>query len=105
MSQVRILTTKINKPYHSLGIVYANVVKPKNILSAFKYDFLGLFGYENTTYSELNKDNIKLCLERLEEEASKKGANCIINTKLIVSIQTSSSPVNDIYAYGEAIIE
>ncbi|MCK5353543.1 MAG: YbjQ family protein [Methyloprofundus sp.] len=85
----------------NLGIVAGNVVQSKHVGRDLMAGLKGLIGGEIVGYTEMLADARDVAIERMVDEAKKRGADAIINIRFTTSnIMANAS---EILAYGTAV--
>ena len=89
---------KVPGKFKSLGLISANVVRTRNFPVMMFNGLKEILGLEMTGITQLNNDNRKLAVERLQEETEKLGGNCILNLRFQVTNLGA-----DVFVYGDAV--
>ena len=85
----------------NLGIVAGNVVQSKHVGRDLMAGLKGLIGGEIVGYTEMLADARDVAIERMVDEAKKRGADAIVNIRFTTSnIMANAS---EILAYGTAV--
>ncbi|NOR79785.1 MAG: heavy metal-binding domain-containing protein [Methyloprofundus sp.] len=85
----------------NLGIVAGNVVQSKHVGRDLMAGLKGLIGGEIVGYTEMLADARDVAIERMVDEAKKRGADAVINIRFTTSnIMANAS---EILAYGTAV--
>ena len=83
------------------GEVFGLIVRCRNMFSSFGSSFRTIFGGESRGLTKLLVDSRIVAMDRLREEAAKKGANAVLamryDTGDIYNI------MNEVAAYGTAV--
>jgi len=85
----------------NLGVVAGNVVQSKHVGRDLMAGLKGLIGGEIVGYTEMLADARDVAIERMVDEAKKRGADAVINIRFTTSnIMANAS---EILAYGTAV--
>lgn len=85
----------------NLGVVAGNVVQSKHVGRDLMAGLKGLIGGEIAGYTEMLADARDVAIERMVDEAKKRGADAVINIRFTTSnIMANAS---EILAYGTAV--
>ena len=85
----------------NLGIVAGNMVQSKHVGRDLMAGLKGLIGGEIVGYTEMLADARDVAIERMVDEAKKRGADAIVNVRFTTSnIMANAS---EILAYGTAV--
>ena len=85
----------------NLGVVAGNVVQSKHVGRDLMAGLKGLIGGEIVGYTEMLADARDVAIERMVDEAKKRGADAIVNIRFTTSnIMANAS---EILAYGTAV--
>lgn len=95
----RFETGKITK---ELGIVVGNSTKTRNVIRDWTAGIRNFLGHEVVEYKELLNKSRKTCINRMIEEASKLGANGIINIRFETS--EIGHGIAELITYGTAVV-
>ncbi|HVL68150.1 MAG TPA: YbjQ family protein [Vicinamibacterales bacterium] len=86
----------------SFGLVYGNTIRARHvgrdILAALK----NVVGGEIEEYTKLMAEAREQALDRMSAEATRRGANAVINIRFSTSYIMGSA--SEILAYGEAVV-
>ena len=100
-----ILTTLETVPGKSIkehyGIVNGSTVRSKHIGRDIMAGLKNVFGGELKGYTELLEESRQESLERMKVQATKLGANAIVNIRLATSSVADGAA--EVYAYGTAV--
>jgi uncharacterized protein YbjQ (UPF0145 family) len=89
---------KIVKQY---GLVSGSTVRAKNAIKDFGAGLKNMVGGELKSYTELLIEARKEATERMVLQATKMGANAVINIRFATSAVTAGAA--EVYAYGTAV--
>ena len=85
----------------NLGVVAGNVVQSKHVGRDLMAGLKGLIGGEIVGYTEMLADARDVAIERMVDEAKKRGADAVVNIRFTTSnIMANAS---EILAYGTAV--
>lgn len=85
----------------NLGVVAGNVVQSKHVGRDLMAGLKGIIGGEIVGYTEMLADARDVAIERMVDEAKKRGADAVINIRFTTSnIMANAS---EILAYGTAV--
>ncbi len=84
-----------------LGIVQGSTVQTKHIGRDIAAGFKTIIGGELRGYTDLMKDAREKAILRMEEHARSKGADAILNVRLVTATVTMGAA--EILAYGTAV--
>ena len=84
-----------------LGLVQGNTVRAKHIGRDIMAGLKNLVGGELRGYTELLEDARGEATERMIEQASALGANCIVNIRY--STSSIADGASELYVYGTAV--
>jgi uncharacterized protein YbjQ (UPF0145 family) len=100
-----IITTTMDIPGRkiekSLGIVTGNTIRAKHIGKDIVAGLRNIVGGELKEYTEMLAEARKEAIKRMEEEASKKGADAVIGVRLTTATVSHASA--ELLAYGTAV--
>ena len=100
-----IISTSENIPNRSIveiiGIVQGSTVRAKHIGKDILAGFKNLVGGEVKQYTELLNDAREEAMSRMKDDAEKKGADAIINIRIVTSMV--SQMASEILIYGTAV--
>jgi len=91
--------TKIVK---HLGIVKGNTIRARHIGRDIMAGLRNVVGGEITDYTKMMAESREQALDRMIEDAQKKGANAIVGLKFATSMIMQSA--SEILAYGTAVV-
>lgn len=86
---------------NTLGMVSGNTVRAKHAGRDIMAGFKNFFGGELSAYTELLTEAREEAIRRMEREASRMGANAIINVRF--STSSVAAGAAEIYVYGTAV--
>ena len=84
-----------------LGTVRGNTVQAKNIGKDIVAGFRHVVGGEIKEYTEMLSESREIALKRMEEKATKMGADAVINIRFMTSAIMANAA--EILAYGTAV--
>ena len=100
-----IISTSENIPNRNIveiiGIVQGSTVRAKHIGKDILAGFKNLVGGEVKQYTELLNDAREEAMSRMKDNAEKKGADAIINIRIVTSMV--SQMASEILIYGTAV--
>lgn len=100
-----LLTTLEGVPGHTivqhLGLVQGSTVRAKNVGRDFVAGLKNLVGGELKGYTELLQEARTEATQRMMQEASKQGANAIVNIRFATSSLTQGAA--ELFVYGTAV--
>lgn len=85
-----------------LGLVQGNTVRAKNFGRDFLAGLKNIVGGELSEYTELLTESRQQATQRMLEEASRLGANAVVNVRYSTSAVTAGAA--ELYAYGTAVL-
>lgn len=83
------------------GMVSGSTVRAKNFAKDMLAGMKNFVGGELKGYTELLEEARKEAIQRMESQASRLGANAIINVRFATSAITAGAA--EVYAYGTAV--
>ena len=86
----------------TLGLVKGNTIRARHVGRDIMAGFRHIVGGEITDYTKMMAEAREQALDRMAEEAEKKGANAIINIRFSTSYIMSGAA--EILAYGTAVL-
>jgi len=99
------LTTLEGVPGHTivkhLGLVQGSTVRSKNVGRDIAAGFKNLVGGELKGYTELLQEARHEATQRMMQEASKLGANAVVNVRFATSSLTQGAA--ELFVYGTAV--
>lgn len=87
--------------YEILGIARGSTVRARNIGRDIFAGLKNIVGGEIEEYTKLQAESREQALQRMEEDATKMGADAIVNIRLTTSMVTQGAA--EILAYGTAV--
>jgi len=94
-------TVKGREIEETLGLVRGSTVRARNFGRDFFAGLKNMLGGEISEYTELLASAREQALQRMKEEASREGANAIVNVRFSTSQVTEGAA--EILAYGTAV--
>lgn len=85
-----------------LGLVQGNTVRAKNFGRDFLAGLKNIVGGELSEYTELLTESRQQATQRMLDEATRLGANAVINVRYSTSAVTAGAA--ELYAYGTAVL-
>ncbi len=85
----------------NLGVVTGNVVQSKHIGRDLMAGLKGIIGGEIAGYTEMLAEARDIAIQRMVDEATKRGADAIINIRFTTSAIMANA--SEILAYGTAV--
>ncbi len=85
----------------NLGIVAGNVVQAKHVGRDLMAGLKSIVGGEIAGYTEMLADARDIAIERMVDEAKKRGADAIVNVRFTTSAIMANA--SEILAYGTAV--
>ncbi|MBE0469404.1 MAG: YbjQ family protein [Methyloprofundus sp.] len=85
----------------NLGIVAGNVVQSKHVGRDLMAGLKSIIGGEIAGYTEMLADARDTAIERMVDEAKKRGADAIVNVRFTTSAIMANA--SEILAYGTAV--
>lgn len=83
------------------GLVTGSTVRAKNAIKDIGAGLKNMVGGELKSYTELLTEARKEAIARMQEQASRMGANAVVNIRLATSSVTVGAA--EVYAYGTAV--
>ncbi len=83
------------------GLVQGSTIRAKHIGKDILAFFKNIVGGELTAYTELLQESRKEAVKRMEEEATQKGANAVVNIRFATS--SIAQGAAELFAYGTAV--
>ena len=104
LDEILVVTTNDIPGYEVIevyGEVFGLIVRSRNVFSNIGSSFRTIFGGESAGLTKLLVDSRGMAMERLRQEAAKKGANAI----LAIRYDTGDiyQIMNEVAAYGTAV--
>ncbi|HEY9887346.1 MAG TPA: YbjQ family protein [Candidatus Obscuribacterales bacterium] len=100
-----LLTTLEGVPGHTivkhLGLVQGSTVRAKHVGRDIAAGFKNLIGGELKGYTELLQEARQEATQRMLQEASKLGANAVVNVRFATSSLTQGAA--ELFVYGTAV--
>jgi len=84
-----------------IGLVRGNTVQAKSIGKDFKAGLRNIAGGEITEYTDMLAEAREIALKRMEDKATKLGADAVINVRFMTSSIMGGAA--EILAYGTAV--
>ncbi|MCB9556072.1 MAG: YbjQ family protein [Deltaproteobacteria bacterium] len=84
------------------GLVQGNTVRAKNFGRDIAAGFKNMVGGELKGYTELLSESRDQAMERMLAEASRLGANAVVNVRFSTSAVTAGAA--ELYVYGTAVV-
>lgn len=84
-----------------LGIVYGSAIPTRSGIRDMLAGFRNLLGKELKEYSELMDKAREMAIDRLKQNANKKGANAVLNLRMLTN--SISEGAAEIITYGTAV--
>lgn len=85
----------------NMGVVTGNVVQSKHVGRDFMAGLKGLIGGEIAGYTEMLAEARDIAIQRMVDEADKRGADAVINIRFTTSAIMANA--SEILAYGTAV--
>ncbi|MBU0898733.1 MAG: heavy metal-binding domain-containing protein [Nanoarchaeota archaeon] len=89
------------KIIETIGLVRGNTIRAKHIGKDIVAGFRGIVGGEIKEYTEMMTESREQAMERMVEDAKKKGANAIIGLRFTTSMISAGSA--ELLAYGTGV--
>ena len=86
----------------TLGLVKGNTIRARHVGRDIKAGFKSLVGGEITDYTKMMSDAREEAIQRMVEDAEKKGANAVISMRLATSMIMQSA--SEVLAYGTGVV-
>ncbi|MCK5000086.1 MAG: YbjQ family protein [Anaerohalosphaera sp.] len=86
----------------TLGLVKGNTIRARHVGNDIMAGLKNLVGGEIVNYTKMMAESREQALDRMIEDASKLGANAIVETRFATSMIMTSAA--EILAYGTAVI-
>ncbi|MFK5970740.1 MAG: YbjQ family protein [Candidatus Marithrix sp.] len=100
-----ILTTLETVPGKNIiehyGLVQGSTVRAKHIGKDILAGLKNIVGGELTAYTELLQESREDAIERMEQQATQKGANAVVNIRFATS--SIAQGAAELFAYGTAV--
>ena len=100
-----ILTTLETVPGKNIiehyGLVQGSTVRAKHIGKDILAGLKNIVGGELTAYTELLQESREEAIERMEKQATQKGANAVVNIRFATS--SIAQGAAELFAYGTAV--
>ena len=84
-----------------LGVVKGNVVRARAVGKDIMAGFRSIVGGEVHEYTQLVAQSREQSIDRMEEDAARKGANAVVGVRFTTSVMMSGSA--ELLAYGTAV--
>lgn len=84
-----------------LGVVFGNTVRTKHLGKDITASLKGLVGGELEEYTEMLTDARREAMNRMENEASRLGADAVVNVRFTTS--ETGTRAAELLAYGTAV--
>jgi len=86
----------------TLGLVKGNTIRARHIGRDVMAGFRNIVGGEITDYTKMLAESREQAIDRMQEEAEKRGANAIIGTRFITASVMQGAA--ELLAYGTAVV-
>ena len=86
----------------TLGLVKGNTIRARHVGRDIKAGLKSLVGGEITDYTKMMSDAREEAIQRMVEDAEKKGANAVISMRLATSMIMQSA--SEVLAYGTGVV-
>ena len=100
-----ILTNTENVPGKTIvihfGLVTGNTIRAKNVFVDVLAGLKNIIGGELKSYTNLLNESRREAIKRMEDDATKLGANAVVNVRL--STSSVAKGASELYAYGTAV--
>lgn len=99
-----VVNTETIAGYHIktvLGLVQGNTVRARNVGRDFIAGLKNIVGGELDEYTELLTESRQQALQRMLLEATRLGANAVVNVRFCTSAVSAGAA--ELYAYGTAV--
>ena len=90
---------KINK---TIGLVKGSTIRARHLGRDIMAGFRGMVGGEITEYTKMMAEAREEAIQRMVEDAEKKGANAIVSMRFTTSMVMQSA--SEILAYGTGVV-
>ena len=100
LSNVETIPGKNIKEFY--GIVTGSTVRAKHVGKDFLAGLKNIIGGELTHYSELLQESREEAMDRMIKQATKSGANAIVNVRF--STSSVAQGASELYCYGTAVL-
>jgi len=86
----------------TLGLVKGNTIRARHVGRDIRAGLKSLVGGEITDYTQMMSDAREEAIQRMVEDAEKKGANAVISMRLATSMIMQSA--SEVLAYGTGVV-
>ncbi len=86
----------------TVGLVKGNTIRARHVGRDIKAGLKSLVGGEITDYTKMMSDAREQAIQRMVEDAEKKGANAIVSMRLATSMIMQNA--SEVLAYGTGVV-
>jgi len=86
----------------TIGLVKGNTIRARHLGRDIKAGLKSLVGGEITDYTKMMSDAREEAIQRMVEDAEKKGANAIVSMRLTTSMIMQNA--SEVLAYGTGVV-
>jgi uncharacterized protein YbjQ (UPF0145 family) len=86
----------------TVGLVKGSTIRARHVGKDIMAGFRGMVGGEITEYTKMMAEAREEALQRMTEDAEKKGANAIVNMRFGTSMVMQNAA--EVLAYGTAVV-
>ena len=86
----------------SIGLVKGNTIQARHLGKDIRAGLKSMVGGEITDYTQMMSDAREEAIQRMVEDAEKKGANAIVSMRLATSMVMQNA--SEVLAYGTGVV-
>jgi len=86
----------------TIGLVKGNTIRARHVGRDIRAGLKSLVGGEITDYTKMMSDAREQAIQRMVEDAEKKGANAIVSMRLATSMIMQNA--SEVLAYGTGVV-
>jgi len=86
----------------TIGLVKGNTIRARHVGRDIKAGLKSIIGGEISDYTKMMSEAREQAIQRMVEDAEKKGANAVIGTRFATSMIMQSA--SEVLAYGTAVV-